>query len=82
MLEVILYVWLSIAAVIGYGAAFFFAFFALDDPSIPGYLTYVVYFIAWFIIGTVLSIIASLAIPVMTLFSLAVFIFEQFQKRR
>jgi hypothetical protein len=82
MLEVILYIWLGIAAVIGYGAALFFAFFALDDPSIPGYLTYVVYFVAWFIIGTVLTVLAALGIGFSPLLSAAIFIFKEFFKRR
>ena len=82
MADAFFYLWLGIAGLVGYGAALFFAFFALDDPRTPKLLQPVVYIIAWIILGTMLSLCALLAIPVMLLFLIAVFVIELLQKGR
>ena len=81
MADILIYFWLGLSALIGYGAAFFFAFFALDTPM-RKCLELVVYIIAWFVIGTALSICAALVIPFLLLFSSIVFILEIIQKER
>ena len=82
MPNILLYTWLGLSGLIGYGAALFFAVFALDDPTTPSWLQPIVYIIAWFFIGTVLSLAAAVAIPFMMLFSAVVFLLEIIQKGR
>ena len=82
MEDLLIYTWLGLSGVVGYGAAFFFAFFALDDPRTPPMLQPVVYIIAWFFIGTVLSLAAAVASPFMMLFSGVVFLLEIIQKSK
>lgn len=82
MANFFIYIWLIAAAVVGYGAALFFAFFALDDPRIKGVMTYVVYLIAWVILGTMFSLVALLAVPALILFGLMGFISDAIHKLR
>jgi hypothetical protein len=80
MTSILLFLWLAVAAIIGYGAAFFLAFFVLDDPKLRNPLVYGSYIIAWLVIGSIFSIIIALTIPALMLFGVVVFIFEQIQK--
>lgn len=65
MLEIILIIYLTICAVCGFGFAFFMAFFALDDPSIPEWMSLFVYIAAFVILGTVFFLCALVLLPVL-----------------
>lgn len=64
MLEIIAIIYVGLSAVCGFGFAWFFAFFALDDPSIPVWAEVSVYIIAFIILGILFSLAAMILLPV------------------
>lgn len=65
MLEIIAIIYVGLSAVCGFGFAWFFAFFALDDLSIPVWAEVPVYIIAFIILGILFSLAAMALLPVL-----------------
>lgn len=62
ILEIIATIYVGLSAVYGFGFAWFFAFFALDDTSISGWVL-LMYIIAFVVLEIPFSLAAMILLP-------------------